>query len=298
MSYNNTPLAPQTSKGAIILNTAEGPKVFTLVMANPESISADDIFEGEAVHIAYQKGQLPSPAGAKEEVGYQSSLWRYNRSCILNAMFTTHLFTNECVFPCVTSSGVTFKLYRGDAASGSLLSPSNRKIVRQGEDVPATGSIPNVEVFLKASDFGWDGFITTVKFTEQDHTDIDFSKNSIAVEIRTMGVVLGKIPKLYMVPLHNMHSDGRWCFSTSSAVGLLKHPTVPSPGPLFSDLVSSPANGDLETENHKHILAEAIFEKETKKMPIFRLYPSGDFRPELVNCALPPVWNKITKWNK
>jgi len=286
-------------RGAIILPTPDGPKVFTLTMENPETITPDDIFSGEPTFISRMRGQMPGPDILTEHIKYQTSMWRFSQNIVSVYTLTNYLFLNECVYPVIGDGQVKFKLLTGRAYVDELTRSGNRgDIIKYGDEVPKAGALPNVECCLKASDFGWSGFLNIVRFKHENGTKLNFDQDGISVKLSTVGVVLDKIPKLYKLPVHNMHDHGDWCFSNTSSVALRRNPFNQSPSALFHDLVHAPSNSDLEKENMNEVYAEYLGGADQKTMPLFKLVPGQNFEANLVNMSLPPIWDDLVKFNE
>lgn len=293
------PAEPTAVRGAIIIPTAEGPKVFTLTMENPDKISPDDIFAGEPTFVARMRGQMPGPDLLGELIKYQTSIWRNSSDSISVYCFTNYLFLNECVYPVVNDGTVKFKLLTNRGYVENLTSSGSRgNLLKFGDKIPSSGVLPNVECVIKASDFGWDGFLSVVRFKNPDGRRLNFDTADINVSISSVGVKLDKIPKLYKIPVHNMHDHGAWCFSSSSAVALKRNPFSQSPSALFHDLVHAPSNADLERENMHHVNAEFLGSDTEATLPLFKLVPSNEYNHTLINMSLPPIWSDITQFSK
>ena len=300
---STTPIPPTADsipvRGAIILPTPDGPKVFTLTMENPETITPDDIFSGEPTFISRMRGQMPGPDILEEHIKYQTSMWRFASNIVSVYTFTNYLFLNECVYPIVGDGKVKFKLLTAQAYVEGLAKAANRgDIIKYGDEIPVDGFIPNVECCLKASDFGWSGFLNIIRFKQEDGRRLNFDEDGISVKLRSVGVVLDKIPKLFRVPIHNMHDHGDWCFPNSSSVALRRNPFNQSPSALFHDLVHAPSNSDLEKDYMREVYAEYLGGEDQTTMPLFKLVPGQNFEPALVNMSLPPIWENIVKFNE
>ena len=289
------------AKGAIILPGPSGPVVFTLEMANPETISADDLFQGTPQIVMFQKGQAAGPPQIGENIHFQSSLWRNSNRSFSLIIFSKYFFVNECVVPVFVDGEIKFKLATADMPTGDGVLTSHGRAIAHPGDAVNEDIIPNVECFLKATDFGWDGFVTMIRFAENDYQSIEFGVRSPTVTIYTAGAILGStdspIPKLYKIPVHNMYPEGRWCIKNDSLPAVLNTPTSMSPNGLFHDLMHSPANFDLSCSEHTRIMAEPIIGAEDEgTVPMFRLFPEPDAQMQLINISLPPVWPYLQKF--
>lgn len=299
---STTPIPPAADsipvRGAIILPTPDGPKVFTLTMENPETITPDDIFSGEPTFISRMRGQMPGPDVLEEHIKYQTSMWRFSSNIVSIYTFTNYLFLNECIYPMIGDGQVKFKLLTAKGYVENIARNTSRgDIVKYGDNIPTSGVLPNVECCLKASDFGWSGFLNIVRFKHEDSRKLEFDKEGVSVKISSVGVVLDKIPKIYRLPVHNMHDHGDWCFPSGSAVALKRNPFSQNPGALFHDLVHAPSNSDLEKDYMNEIYAEYFGSSDQETMPLFKLMPGQNFEPSLINMSLPPIWDDIVKFN-
>jgi hypothetical protein len=290
------PTLPDTARGAIIIPTPNGPVLYSLQMTNPEVLNPDHLFEGEPQFVMAQSGSCLGPDLIAPTIKYQSSIWRYSSTKFCVIMYTEYMFLNECVIPTIRDSNLQFALAHGNSErANDILKCRDRKFVPAGGKLDGIDHIPNVECFLKASDFGWDGFITMIQFSSEGNPIFGGEDQYINVNIYSAGAKkTEKIRKLFKLPVHNMYPEGRWCVKTESLKAIMQHPSSVNPSALYHDLTASGSNFDLDGIEHKNILAEPVVDQNNPdRVPQFRLYPDSGFSEIAVNISLPPVWEYI-----
>lgn len=288
---------PDTARGAIIIPTANGPVLYSLQMTNPEVLNPDHLFEGEPQFVMAQSGSCLGPDMVAPTIQYQSSIWRYSSTKFCVVMYTEYMFLNECVIPTIVDTSLQFVLATsGIQDAEGILRSGDRPFAPAGSALDGLNYIPNVECFLKASDFGFDGFLTMIQFNTPLNSFVFGRDTDLNVNIYTAGAKKDeKITKLFKLPVHNMYPEGRWCIKTSSLNAIRQHPNSLNPSALYHDLTASGANFDLNAQEHRHILAEPIIDNNRPEgAPRFRLYPDSQFTPTAINISLPPVWDYIT----